>query len=115
MSRQHLDEFTLGQRVLYFREKRGASQRDIAKKVKITSAALSLIESDKRSPSVDVLRRLALVLDVSPAQFFIGDDVHVFDMKRLKRRYKRLKDLDDTVYRALDEVIRYAKQIKFLD
>ena len=76
---------------------------------------MSQIESDKKIPTVDVLIQLAGVLEVNPAVFFVDDEVHVFDMKKLKSKYKKVKDLNDTLYRALDDVIRYARAIGYFN
>lgn len=45
-----------------WREYRGATLADLAKKCDVTSAALSQIETGKRSPSVELLAKLASVL-----------------------------------------------------
>lgn len=72
---------------------------------------LSQVEKDKKSPSVEVLGALALALEINPAILFTTEEVHVFDMVRLHQRYKTADDLDDTLYRALSEVAKFAKKL----
>lgn len=107
-------EYPLGLRILYLRKKREQSQTETARKAQITSAYLSQIEGGKKVPTVDVLVALAYALDVHPAVFFIEDSVHVFDMKRMRSKYKKMSDLNDTLFRAIDDVVRFAKEIKFI-
>jgi transcriptional regulator with XRE-family HTH domain len=111
MNEKRMSKYTLGQRILYLRKKRGKSQSDIAATAGISAAMLSQVEKDKKSPSVEVLGALADALEINPAILFTTEEVHVFDMARLRARYKKAEDLDDTLYRALSEVARYAKKL----
>ena len=52
----------------------GKTQNDISKTVGITQAALSLIESGKRKPSVDVAKRLGAALGFEWTQFYEETD-----------------------------------------
>lgn len=52
------------------RKQSGKSQTDISNAVGITQAALSLIESGRRRPSVDLAKRLAAALGVDWTLFF---------------------------------------------
>jgi transcriptional regulator with XRE-family HTH domain len=60
---------TMGERIRALREERGLSQRKLAKLAGINGGYLSLIETGAREvhPSDDVIRRVALALNVDPA------------------------------------------------
>ena len=59
-----------GSKIRSFRLLRGLSQEEIAEKLNITQSTYSRIETDEHKLTVDVLKRIAEVLDVS-----IGDIV----------------------------------------
>jgi transcriptional regulator with XRE-family HTH domain len=62
---------TLGNAIKLIRTARGLTQRALAKKLDVTANYLSLIESDKREPSLSFLKRLASELGVPVAMFFV--------------------------------------------
>ncbi len=62
----------LGQAVRKLRTERGWSQADLALRVGMDRNYLSLIELGRNSPSVRMLMRLCLALDVRPADL-LGD------------------------------------------
>ena len=47
------------------------------------------------------------------AILFATEDVLVFDLNTLKKKYKSPDDLHPTIYMALGKIIRYAKGIGF--
>jgi transcriptional regulator with XRE-family HTH domain len=107
-------DYELAARVKYLRDLRQLSQAELAKLSGVSQATVAQIESGRKDPSVTTLRKLAKALDVTIGVFFSTDSVHIFDMPRLRRKYKKPEELNPTVYRALDQVIRYAKDIGFL-
>ncbi len=107
-------EFSIADRVKYLRNLRQLSQAELARISGASQATVAQIESGRKDPSVTTLKKLASALDVTVGVFFSTDNVHVFDMVRLRRKYKKPEELNPTVYRALDQVIRYAKDIGFL-
>lgn len=62
---------TLGNAIKLIRTARALTQRALAKKLDVTANYLSLIESDKREPSLSFLKRLATELAVPVAMFFV--------------------------------------------
>ena len=109
-----MGDFNISERLQYMRQRRGLSQAELAKKADVSQSTIAQIESGRKNPSVDTLEQLSRALDVEIAVLFAADDVHVFDIKRLRRRYKKAGDLNPTLYKALGEVIRYARDIQFL-
>lgn len=64
---------TIGQRLVWLREKHGMRQADLAKEIGITAQSLGAIELGKtRAPSAPTLLRLAAVLDANPEWIIHG-------------------------------------------
>jgi transcriptional regulator with XRE-family HTH domain len=80
---------TLGNAIKLIRTARGIRQRDLALKLKISPNYLSLIESDKREPSLAFLNRLATEFRVPIAMLFMFQSepipgVESSDVEKLK-------------------------------
>jgi transcriptional regulator with XRE-family HTH domain len=108
-----IDQYPLSSRIQYLRDTRELTQLQLAEKANVSQSTIAQIESGSKKPSIETLEAIAYALDVNLAVFFSGNDIHVFDMKRLRKRYKDSSDLNPTLYKALGEVIRYAKEIGF--
>ncbi len=63
----------VGHRLRNFRVRLGLTQRGLAKKAKVASSTVSLIESGRISPSVASIKRLLDAAGVSLAEFFNND------------------------------------------
>ena len=55
---------TTGERIKFFRLKRGLTQKQLAEKIGLTYSAISLIESDKRGLTLKRLRQISDALEV---------------------------------------------------
>ena len=108
-----IDHYPLSSRVQYLRETRELTQAELAKRASVSQSTVAQIESGDKNPSVETLEKIASALDINLAIFFAQDDIHIFDMKRLRQRYQSPSELNPTLYKALGEVIRYAKDIGF--
>jgi len=64
--------FDLGQRLKGLRETQGFSQRELAKRAGVSNAIISLIEQNRTSPSVGLLKKVLEGLPISLADFFAG-------------------------------------------
>ncbi len=107
-------EYNLGERLKFFRENRKLTQKDLAKLANVSQATIAHIEKSSKDPSVDTLKKLATALDTHIATMFASEDIYVFDMKRLRRKYSTADKLTPHLYMALGRVIQFAKDIKFL-
>jgi len=114
-TKKGISQYTLPERLKYLRVGRNITQSELAKKSKVSQSTIAQIESGKKDPSIQALRQIASALDVEIAILFASDDVHVFDLKKLKAKYKTPDDLNPTIYTALGKVVRYAKDIGFVD
>ena len=63
-------DLNLGTKLRAVREQHGLTQRQLAKRVGITNASISLIESGRTNPLVGNLKRLLDGIPMSLAEFF---------------------------------------------
>ncbi|MCK2182968.1 cupin domain-containing protein [Halomonas getboli] len=70
-----MDEgFNVGARLRQLRKEKGLSQRELAKRAKVTNSSISLIEQNSVSPSVSSLKKILDALPVSISTFFAGEE-----------------------------------------
>ncbi len=106
--------FSLGERLVYLRERRHITQQELAKAADLSQSTIAHIEGNRKDPSISTLKKLATALDIHIAVLFSTDTVYVFDMDRLKKKYDHVDKLNPTLYHALGKVVAYAKEISFL-
>ena len=106
-----INHFNLPERIQYFRRQRSLTQAELAKKADVSQSTIAQIESGDKDPSVETLKKLSKALDVHIAILFAADDVHVFDMQKLRKKYDHVDKLNETLYFALGKVVSYAKDI----
>ena len=64
----------IGQRLRALRLRAGLSQRELARRARVSNGAISTIEADKVSPSVSALRQVLSALGLSLGEFFAADE-----------------------------------------
>lgn len=104
-------DFPLHTRIRYLRELRSLTQAELAEGAGITQGSLAHFEAGRVSPSVKTLVALARALEISPAIFFVTDDIVVFDLKKIRSKYPKVEDLPDKLYRDLSTVVLLAKRM----
>lgn len=109
-----MPEYNLGERLRYLRETRNFTQKQLAEVALVSQATIAHIEKSTKDPSVETLRKIAVALDLHIATFFSTEDVFVFDLKRLRRKYNSADKLTPHLYMAIGRIIQYAKDIKFI-
>ena len=57
---------TLGEKIVYYRDKRGLTQKALAEHMGITPTRLNYWEKDKREPDVKMLNLLCKTLEIDP-------------------------------------------------
>ena len=57
---------TLGEKIVYYRDKKGWTQKALAERMGITPTRLNYLEKDKREPDVKMLNLLCRTLEVDP-------------------------------------------------
>lgn len=110
----HSQDSYLGAKIRDLRQDRGLSQKTLAEMAKVAQATVAHIETGRKDPSVDTLRKIAKALDVHIATFFVESDLHVFDLPRLRRKYSSVDKLTPALYMALGKVVQYARDIGFI-
>jgi transcriptional regulator with XRE-family HTH domain len=114
-SGQSISQYTLPERVQYIRQElRQLTQAQLAKASGVSQSTIAQIEKGKKDPSISTLKKIAAALDVHLAVLFATDDVHVFDMVRLKEKYNHVDKLNPTLYTALGRLVQYARDIGFI-
>jgi transcriptional regulator with XRE-family HTH domain len=107
-------EYDLGERLRYLREQRGLTQKQLAANAHVSQATIAHIEMSSKDPSVETLRKLAEALDIHVATLFSTNEVYVFDLKRLRRKYNHADKLTPHLYMGLGRVVQYARDIGFI-
>jgi transcriptional regulator with XRE-family HTH domain len=107
-------EYDLGERLRYLRELRHLTQKQLADLADVSQATIAHIEKSTKDPSVETLRKLSEALDIHVATLFSNDDVYVFDLKRLRRKYTSADNLTPHLYMALGRIVQYAKDIGYI-
>ncbi len=62
----------LGMRIAYLRKQKGMSQLDLALESGVNRNYISDLENGRRNPSVDILEKIALALDITLEFLFKG-------------------------------------------
>src|SRR5690242_859217 len=77
----------IGSRLRHHRQKKGLSQRALARLAGVTNGLISQIEQNAVSPSIATLKKILDVLALSLADFFTGGEEptsdHFYERKRL--------------------------------
>lgn len=105
--------YSIPERVKYMRQQRQLSQKELAQKSRLSQSTIAQIETGRMDPSIKTLEKIAEALDIEPAIFFTKNQVFVFDLLKLRAKYDHVDKLNPTIYKALDQVIRYAGEIGF--
>ncbi len=96
---------TNGERIKYLREKNGLTQKDIATRLGVESAAISKYELDMREPNIEALKKLASIFNVSidyllgrtPDVFVNECDRDTLDISIIQKKYNQLKSKIDNI------------------
>jgi transcriptional regulator with XRE-family HTH domain len=93
---------TLGNAIKLIRTARGMTQKDVARKLKVSANYISLVEGGRREPSLPFLRNLAALYNVPIAMFFMwqGKPVPGADAKSVNRLREVLMELDRIIVQA---------------
>lgn len=91
----------LGKTIKLLRTNVGIKQKDLAKKLQISSNYLSLVENGKREPSISLIERMAKELDVPISYIFW----HAYEKpKNLPKDQERFLDSMKELLSCLQEL-----------
>ena len=85
-------ELNVGRRLRDLRQRRGLTQRALARECDLSANAIGLIERGESSPSVSTLHRLALALDVPIADLFVETEEQTVVLTRGSQRSRAHRD-----------------------
>ena len=107
----------IGERIKYLREAKGLTQKDVATKLGLESAAISKYELNLREPNIEALKKLSEIFEVS-TDFLLGltPDVYIgekdkatFNLENIKNKYEKNKsseiiNTDEAIGWAVNEL-----------
>lgn len=107
----------IGERIKYLREAKGLTQKDVATRLGLESAAVSKYELNLREPNIEALKKLSEIFCVS-TDFLLGltPDVYIgekdkatFNLTNIKNKYEKkpiteIIDSDEAVGWAVNEL-----------
>lgn len=102
---------TFGQQITALRKRKGLSQNDLGKKVGSSGDIIGKYERDEVKPSIEVVIKIADVLD-SSIDFLVGKTDTELDAATLKRLQSidKLPEVDkQNIFYTLDNLIKAAK------
>ena len=105
---------SLGQQITALRKKKGISQADLGKRVETSGDIIGRYERDEVKPSIEVVIRMADVLEVS-LDYLVGKTDLELDSSILNRirEIQKLNDLEQQdAFKLLDMFLRDAKARK---
>ena len=112
----------LAKKIKNFRKKKGWSQEELAKRININSAHLSRLENGKYLPSIDLLKKLSEIFEVSTDYLLSDTNEEAKEIKiedeTLANRIKLLNSLDgkdkETIINVIDAILTKKKMFNLL-
>lgn len=106
----------LSTRLKMLRSEKDVKQKDVAKFLDISSSAYGFYEQDKRTPTPDIVLKLAEYFDVS-TDFILGktDNRNINTKKEINATTiaaHRLGDIEDLPDEAIDQLNDYIEMLK---
>ncbi len=90
------------------RKGKGLSQQDVADKLSMNRVQYNRIETGKSDPTINILQRIANVLDINMVEFFEvknnGTEVHTVN-KPLMQKVRLLEELDEVQKNSICNMI----------
>lgn len=97
---------TIGERIIFLREKQRMSQKELATRLQITAASLSRYENNIHEPKSDILIRLAQILDTN-TDFILGLDSN-YNTKSQQQSFNILTPEEE-------QMLEHYRQLNFID
>ncbi|CVI65483.1 MAG TPA: helix-turn-helix transcriptional regulator [Candidatus Fimimorpha faecalis] len=97
---------TIGERIIFLREKQRMSQKELATRLQITAASLSRYENNIHEPKSDILIRLAQILDTN-TDFILGLDPN-YNTKSQQQSFNILTPEEE-------QMLKHYRQLNFID
>jgi transcriptional regulator with XRE-family HTH domain len=102
----------IGERITTLRKKKGLSQVDLAKAIEASRTMVGNYERNANAPSIEVIAKIAKVLDVS-VDYLIGDGKMAAYDKEVIKRIDAIQALDEEtqskLFFLIDNVVQNFK------
>ena len=72
----------VGHNIKFYRQLRGLTQEHLAEMANVSSAYVGYLERGKKTPSLDVLAKIAEVLNISPGQLLTPIQEEDYELKK---------------------------------
>lgn len=105
----------LGTKVKLLREKQGLTQIELSQQIGIAQSSLGMIESNKRIPGRNTLKKLGTFFNVS-IDYLLSDDENITKSKTVKnetnlKEIKLIKEFKKLNEKGKDEAIKRIKEL----
>ncbi|MCO5236074.1 MAG: helix-turn-helix domain-containing protein [Chitinophagaceae bacterium] len=98
----------IAEQIKKIRKEKGLSQQDLADKLSMNRVQYNRIETGKSDPTMNILQRIANVLDVNVVEFFEaknnGTEVHTVN-EPLLQKVRLLEELDEVQRNSICNMI----------
>ncbi len=98
----------IAEQIKKFRKEKGFSQQEVADKLSINRVQYNRIETGKSDPTMNILQRIANVLEINVVEFFEaknnGAEVHTVN-EQLLQKVRLLEELDEVQKNSICNII----------
>lgn len=106
----------IGTKIRFIREERKITQDLMANKLGISQTAYSKIESNQTQVTIDRLKEIAGILEVSETELINGSPINQFNIEKIEKNFAYIHNFVETqkeLYeRLLEEKDNYIKELK---
>lgn len=106
----------IGTKIRFIREERKKTQDLMANKLGISQTAYSKIESNQTQVTIDRLKEIAGILEVSETELINGSPINQFNIEKIEKNFAYIHNFVETqkeLYeRLLEEKDNYIKELK---
>ena len=104
------ENISIGMNIKNARMKKGFSQEQLAEILDITNTHISYLETDTKSPSLDMLIKIANALDVSADDLLVGELTHTSSPVG-KELHAILQDCNHDEREMLIQILKFMKEL----
>ena len=106
----------ISKNIKYYRLMKSMSKKDLANAINVTPMAISNYESGKRTPDMEILKKIASVLNVRIADFLIVRNENIeFSHNEFRKCSSLSKEKQDLIYEIIEEYFsRFMDSVEIL-
>ena len=88
----------------HYRKNRGLTQANLAEKANASTQYIAMIELGRKFPSLELLERIAIALEIDNLDFFSPPPFPVENMKKFQKKF--LVDLEKEIGKAVGKAVQ---------